>query len=263
MTIYRTFFGITAKALIVFALIPYPSFMHAQLWSPHQKSTLVEKQPQMQQLPQSVGGRTAVAFSNEDGTLPIFAAKKPDVVRIGVILPINKLDDKGQLNDGEPWRTAELQLLAGPTLEAIALKSILPEQALKEAELLACDYVLTTTITQQPVQTQGRFSRLSNMRTLQAAATAAQFVPGVSSGANVANMAVSTLASQGRPSLADGLPQQVKANSEIIMEYRLTDAHSKIVLSGTEKQRSGSDGYSVVTGMITTVASKVAAAATR
>ena len=113
------------------------------------------------------------------GLVPIHAQtaavpgpKKPGTVRIGLLLPKNGLSAGGNMQDGEPVREAEGQLLTGPTLESVKLQAILPELAMAEAKQLNCDYLLSTTLNQQKPESSGRFGKLMNMRAAQMASGA-------------------------------------------------------------------------------------------
>ena len=260
MTIHRKLSSpARAQALVVVGVAVSCLPVHAQLWT--KRADLQKQAEQMRALAQSMQASVpqgdvrafatpATAYARE------LAPKKPGVTRLGVILAEDRMEGKGDLNDGEPVRAAEVQLLSGPGMEAVPLKAILPAQALQEAKQLDCDYVLSSSVSQQSVAGGSRFGKLGSMRTLQLAATAAQFVPGVGAAAMLANMAVSTAASQAAARTLANFNKGVKANSDVTLEYKLTDVAGTTVLSATEKARSKGDGDNVLTPMLTASATK-------
>lgn len=181
------------------------------------------------------------------------AAKKPGTVRIGLALPQNGLTGSDNSQAGEPIRDAESALLTGPNLESVKLQALLPGQVTVEAKQLDCDYVLTSTLSQQNSGGSGRFGRL---RALQAASSAAVFLPGASSvrqigsvGAQVAQQTLSA-ASQG-----------VKANSDVTLHYTLTSIDGRVTLNDFAKVHSKSNAEDVITPLLTEAAVKIAAVA--
>lgn len=183
--------------------------------------------------------------------------KQPGVLRVGIVLPANQMSGQGHLADGEPVRAAEAELLHGPRLEPVKLTAIVPAQAMEEARLLDCDYVLTSTLTQQQTETTGgRFSKFVNPRTIHMATTAAQFIPGVGATAMMANMLAGPLLAEGLQSAS----RAVKANSDVTLEYTLTGKDGTVKLKDSEKVRAKSDAENVLTPMLSSAATKIVAA---
>ena len=190
-------------------------------------------------------------------TEAIPGAKKPGTVRIGLVLPKNGLSGQDNPEDGEPIRDAEAILLTGPTLESVKLKAVLPDQALAEAKQLNCDYILNASLNQQKVESGGRFGKLMNKRALQAASSAAVFMPGGGSTAKQIGMVGGQVIQQEMA----GATRGVKANSDVAMQYTLTSVEGNVALNDTAKVHSKADGENVVTPLVTEAANKVLAAA--
>lgn len=210
-------------------------------------------------VPPSAGNATASPAGAAQVASAI--AKKPGARRIGLMLPANQMDGHGSPKDNETIRDAQAQLLTSPTLETVRLAANTPEQAIEEARVMNCDYVLGSTLTQQQAdvaaQSQGKFGRfgkLVSLRNVQMATTAAQFVPGIQVGALMTNMVMGSLAQT--EMLTASKP--VKANSDVHLEYTLIDVRGGIVkLHDTETMRSKNDGDNVLTPILTSAAKKI------
>ncbi len=183
--------------------------------------------------------------------------KKPGTVRIGLVLPNNGLSGQGNPQDGAAIRDAEAMLLTGPTVESVKLQALLPDQAMAEAKQLNCDYILNASLNQQKVESGGRFGKLMNMRALQAASSAAVFMPGSNSSAKQIGMMEGQAIQQEMASAARG----VKANNDVALQYTLTSVEGSVALSDTAKVRSKTDGENVVTPLVTEAANKILAVA--
>lgn len=260
----RRYFHILIKIFVVLTFALPTPFVHAQFLFHQKKETAAQLQDQQLEQMKAQMSHSTDADADSDDALksasiqPAIVAKKPGTVRIGIVMPTNNLEGKGKTQDGEPLRQAMKELLAGPSLETVPIKAILPEQALEEAKLLDCDYILTSTISQQQTEGQGRFSKFGGMRTLQMAASAAQFVPGIGATAMMANAALTTVASQATTQSLTSVSSSIKANSEITLTYSLVAVAGTNQLTDKVTARSKSDGDDVITAMLTSSAQKIA-----
>ncbi|HLI63290.1 MAG TPA: OmpA family protein [Terriglobales bacterium] len=179
--------------------------------------------------------------------------KKPGTVRIGLLMPENQIAGGDARQAGEPIREAEGALLTGPNLESVKLHASLPDQAMLEAKALNCDYLLSSTLSQQVSASGGRFGKL---RAFQVASSAAVFLPGGSAikqiGAVGAQVAQQTLASAA---------QGVKANADVTLHYTLTAVDGHLALDESAKTHSKSNGENVITPLLTEAATKIVAVA--
>lgn len=235
---HKKSFAISLKAALIVAFFPYSTFIHAQNVS----SNTVEEMP-----------------AHSDVQL---SPKKPGVVRVGVVLPSNQLAGKGDIQDGGPLRSVELQLLKGPLIEAVPLEAILPDQAIAEAKLRDCDFALESSVSQTTQEKAGRFHKLTGGQMFRLATTAAQFVPVASSTAMAAKLALTSSSQTASFALASSA-RQVRSEADVTLAFALTDLKSGAVRTVTEKAHSTANGDNVLTGLFTSASTKIVSAVTR
>ncbi len=185
------------------------------------------------------------------------APKKPGIVRIGLTMPQNGLDQTGDFSAAEAIRDAEARMLTGPGFDPVKLSAMLPDQAMAEARQLDCDYVLSATLAQAPVPATGRFGKLMNMKNAALASQAAMFIPGVGSAAMMTSVLSTAVMQQSMAAATRG----VKANNNITLQYTLTSANGTVALTDSAKTLSKSNGEDVLPPLLTEEATKVLAAA--
>ncbi|MBV8896694.1 MAG: hypothetical protein JO051_09295 [Acidobacteriaceae bacterium] len=184
------------------------------------------------------------------------AAKKPGVIRIGVLMPRSDLGTPGDLSAGEPIRTAERQLLASTKTEAVRINALLPAQALEEAKALECDYLLTSSVSQK-VKTGG----FGGLRALGAMAPMAGMVPKVGAAGMMSAMNLASTAEHAMSIAAS--TSAVKAKAEVTFEYSLSSVAGSAVVSDSEKAKAKTDGEDVLSPMIQQAATHILASITK
>jgi hypothetical protein len=176
---------------------------------------------------------------------PAQAAKKPGVMRIGVVSPNVQF---GQVatpaNASQSMFSLFAKYLAGPNLEVVPLVAQLPIQADAEAAQKDCAFVLYSTLTAQQKSSSG-FGGF-----LKGASQMANMVPmiGVAHGAGgaIAGAAAGTVLSG-----AGGMASSVKAKSEVALDYKLfATGNATPVLADTPKAKAKSDGDDVITPLV-------------
>ncbi len=184
--------------------------------------------------------------------------KKAGVVRIGLMLPQNGLDQTGDTSSAEAIRDAEAKMLTGPAYDPVKLSAMLPDQAIAEARKLDCDYVLSASLTQTAASGSGRFGKLMNMKNAALASQAGMYIPGSNNPAAAVSGVLSTAAMQQSTATAS---RGVKANNNVTLQYTLTAANGTVALTGAAKTVSKSNGEDVLPSLLTEEAAKVLAAA--
>jgi hypothetical protein len=107
-------------------------------------------------LPQSAG-----APATAPTTTAVLGEKKPDIVRIGIVMPKPQLGQGAQgPTAGEPLRVMLAEYLAGPFAEIVSIGALLPEQIEAESKVKLCDYLVDSSITQK--KQTGGISMLKN-----------------------------------------------------------------------------------------------------
>ena len=145
-------------------------------------------------------------------------AKKPGVIRIGVITP------KVQLSAGDAARTTETlrnsfaSNLNGANVEVVQLSAGQLSQALDEARRAQCDYVLTVSL---------------NIK---------------KGGGSMFGRAIGNIASATTGIPTGGASNGIKAKDELSLQYILDNLQtSSTVLSNTSKAKARSDGEDIIT----------------
>jgi len=175
---------------------------------------------------------------------PAQAAKKPGVMRIGVVSPNVQFGQVPTPADAsESMRSLFAKYLTGPTVEVVPLVAQLPIQADAEAVQKECAFVLYSTITaQQKSSGMGGF--------LRGASAMSNVIPIMGAGHGVAG-AVASSAAGTVLSGAGGMASAVKAKSEVALDYKLfATGNATPVVAGTPKAKAKSDGDDVITPLV-------------
>ena len=233
------------NGLSTLALVAQSSQDAARAAAMAQRNAAMAKLTNQQQATDASGAPAAVG------------AKKPGIVRIGLLLPQNGLGQPGDTSAGEAVRDAEAKLLTGPTFEPVKLAAMLPDQALAEAKLLNCDYTLTASLVQAPVPATGRFAKLMNLKNAALASQAAAFIPGVGATAMMGSMLSTAVMQQSMATATRG----VKANNNITLTCTLVTITGTVALTDSAKTVSKTNGEDVLPPLLTEEATKVLAAA--
>ena len=196
-------------------------------------------------------------FSVEAAQADAASPKKLGTVRLGLLVPQDGISAQGDTQAGEAVRTLEAGLLTGTTSESIFLDARSAAQAMVEAKARQCDYVLSSTLTQQPSAQTSRFGKLMNLRNAQVASSAVMLAPHMGSTGTIA----SELSSQAMQNQVSTATRPIKANSDVTFEYTLTAVDGKVTLSDKATAHSKSNGEDVLTPLLTEAANKVLAAA--
>ena len=187
------------------------------------------------------------------GVPALLAAKKPGVVRIGVVQPKAQM---GQGNTGmsvaEPIRSLVIQYLGGPSLEAVPLTAMLPSQIDAEAKQKECDYIVYSAVNQKAAS--------SGLGLLRKAMPMASMIPmvGMAAGAAgaIATTAVASAAAQEASSIA--VSGAVKAKSEVTFDYKLVaPGNDAPILANSTKAKAKADGEDVITPLIEQAATAI------
>jgi hypothetical protein len=174
---------------------------------------------------------------------PAPGPKKPGMIRVGIVMPKYDTGSVGTLTAGEPIRTLEEQLLAGPKIEVVKIAALLPVQATAEAKQLECDYVLTSSVTQK-TKTGG-----FGLKNFAAMAPMTAMIPGGNLAAGMARSMVTTAAVE-TISMTAFSSDHVKARSELTFEYSLNTVGGASVLKDAQKAKAKSDGEDVITPLV-------------
>ncbi len=201
--------------------------------------------------------KAQTSASSADSRSPI-AAKRPGVVRIGVVLPSDTTAGTGETSTAEALRTAEMQLLTGPNVEPVKLHAVLPEQAVAEAKAIGCDFMMTSTLAQTtkpaaPVTGFARLKGLASRKNLQFASQAAMFIPGI----NGVGMMATMLGSQLFQTNLLSASKNVKADADVTLSYKLADMNGASTTEGTQTAHASSNGENVLTPMLADGAAKM------
>lgn len=194
--------------------------------------------------------------SSTTGITSSSSAKKPGVIRIGLIMP------KVQVNAGDPAQSAEAlrngfaQYLKGPNVEVVTLAARLPATALEEARQSQCDYVLSASMTVKKGGGGSMFGRaLGNI-----AGSAAGHIPGGSSAGTAAARSATITGVYTAATIAGS----IKAKDELSLEYKLdqTDTTNTLV-TNKAKAKAKSDGDDILTPLIEAAAQTIVSAIRR
>ena len=194
----------------------------------------------------------ATATGGASQPIPDATAKKPGVIRIGIVTPHYE-GNKGT-SGADAIRELEAQNLVGPKTEVVKLTAMLPVQATAEAKADNCDFVLTSSLTQAEKK-----SGFGNLRGL---ASAASFVPGLGmatrTGAVITSTAVAATSAVQAASMVAEFTGGMKAKTEVSFEYALVSlATGQKVLGDSQKVKVESDGQDVVTPLVQTAATAI------
>jgi hypothetical protein len=175
----------------------------------------------------------------------ILGPKKPGIIRIGIA---QSKVDFGQgfqgPSAGESVRTLLSQYLTGPKFESVSLTALLPQQIDSEAKDRQCDYVVYSSAT---MKKGGGFGLLK------AASSVASMMP-----MGAALGAAGAIAGSAASSAALGLSGQIKAKSEVTVEYHVfVPGSSTAVLENKTSAKAKSDGEDVVTPQIEAAATSI------
>ena len=143
-------------------------------------------------------------------------AKKPGVVRIGVVLPEAQMG-QGQGNGAsvaEPVRAEMIKYLSGPAVEVLPLSSRISLQIDAESKAAQCDWVLYSTVTQKP----GAVSAKKGF--LKGATSAAHMMPIIGMGGGMSGMVATQAASATLTGISEATAM-VKSKDEWTLGYRL------------------------------------------
>ncbi len=175
------------------------------------------------------------------------AAKKPGVVRIGIAMPRAQWGQGTQgPSAGEPVRGVLSQYLSGPTLEAVSLAALLPQQVEAEAREKQCDYVV--------------YSSMRGATTLGSYAPSMGSARGVAGTIGVASAATGATVSAQQSA---AVSSSVRSKSEVTFEYALhAPGNPAALVSNSYKAKAQTDGEDVVTPLIEQAASAVLARVT-
>ena len=158
------------------------------------------------------------AAASTAGVAAASTAKKPGVIRIGLITP------KVQVSSGDAARTTETlrnsfaSNLNGANVEVVQLSAGQLSQALDEARQTQCDYVLTVSL---------------NIKR---------------GGGSMFGRAIGNIASATTGIPTGGAGNAIKAKDELSLQYILDNLQtSSTVLSNTSKAKARSDGEDIIT----------------
>ena len=187
-----------------------------------------------------------VALQSLQPTAPPIAAlgpKKQGIIRLGVATPVTQMG-QGVAGSGieEPLRALFLQALAGPTVEAVAIRAVQPIQVDAEGKSQDCDYVLYSSLSQKKAG-----GTLAMLRT---AAPMLSMVPMVGMAAGVGGM-IATQAAGVALSGGVNAASAIKAKSELTLTYKLLrPGATNPVMENTLRTKARTDGEDVITPML-------------
>ncbi|HVF26612.1 MAG TPA: hypothetical protein VM943_00130, partial [Pyrinomonadaceae bacterium] len=209
----------------------------------------------------SSGSGSSVAVSSSATITPgagmtaANAPKKAGVVRIGIVTPKAQMTSGDSAQAAEAVRNTFASFLNGPTIEVVSLTARLPSQALEEARLGQCDYVLYTSLTQKKGGGGGLFGRALGS----VGGVAVGHIPvntrGEAAARSVAVSSIHTTAN---------IASSIKAKDELSLEYKLESTEgARPGVANTAKGKAKSDGEDVLTPLVERAAEAVVAAATK
>jgi hypothetical protein len=197
--------------------------------------------------------RTAVLLLTLAGlVLNAQEAKKPGVLRIGVVLPEAQMGQgqAGQTNVAEPVRGELLKYLSGPTLEVVPLTSRISFQIDAEAKSKECDYVLYSAVTQKPGSTAAKKGFFKG------AVSAARVMPMM----GAAHGAGAYVATEAASSAISGIAEasaMVKSQDEWGLTYRLIGPNGALAAENTTTAKASRDGEDIISPMLRKTAEAV------
>ena len=203
----------------------------------------------------SVASISSAPSAAAAGFVSANAPKKEGAVRIGIVTPKAQMTSGNSAQAAEAVRNTLASFLNGPSIEVVSLTARLPSQALEEARLGQCDYVLFASLTQKKGGGGGLFGRaLSSV-----GGVAVGHIPVNTHGEAVArSVAVSSIHTTAN------IAGSIKAKDELSLEYKLEAIDgAKQTVGNTAKGKAKSDGEDVLTPLIERVAEVIVAAATK
>jgi hypothetical protein len=145
-------------------------------------------------------------------------AKKPGVIRIGLITPKVEASSGDAARTAETLRTTFTGQLNGANVEVVALSARQLSEALDEARKSQCDYLLTVSATIKK------------------------------GGGSMFGRAIGNIASAATGVPTGGVVNAIKAKDELSLQYVLDNLQtSATVLSNTTKAKAKSDGEDIIT----------------
>jgi hypothetical protein len=171
----------------------------------------------------NVPTETKPAASSRESTTNITnssTAKKPGVIRIGLIMPTVQMNAGNAAQTAETLRNSFANHLNGPGIEVVTLKAQLPPQAIDEARQSQCDYILSASMTVKKGG-GGMFGRAIG---------------------NIASAATGHVPSGG---------SAIKAKDEVSLEYKLDHVETaKTSLTNKDKAKATADGEDVISPLV-------------
>ena len=166
--------------------------------------------------------------SSSSNPTPATTAKKPGVIRIGLLRPNVQMSAGNAAQTAESLRNTFASYLKGPNIEVVTISAI------EEARQSQCDYILSASMSVK----KGGGSMFG--RALGNIASAATGVP------------------------VSGSVNAIKARDEVTLEYKLDHIEtSKTALTSKDKAKASADGEDVISPLVQKAAGNVVATATQ
>ncbi|HEX6043194.1 MAG TPA: hypothetical protein VFZ22_01795 [Pyrinomonadaceae bacterium] len=167
---------------------------------------------------QPTNNANAAAATSNANLTAASTAKKPGVIRIGLITPKVETSSGDAARTAETLRTSFTGQLNGGNVEVVALSARQLSQALDEARKSQCDYLLTVSATIKK------------------------------GGGSMFGRAIGNIASAATGVPTGGVVNAIKAKDELSLNYVLDNLQtSATVLSNTTKAKARSDGEDIIT----------------
>ncbi len=194
--------------------------LSASLFDVPEGYTLVKSMNELYGVPSgiSAGSYNPQPAANSNVTAAS-TAKKPGVIRIGVITPKVEVSSGNAASTAETVRSSFASSLNGGNVEVVTLSSQQLSQALDEARKSQCDYVLTVSLN---IKKGG--------------------------GGSMFGRAIGNIAATATGIPTGGAVNAIKAKDELTLQYILDNLQtSTTVLSNTAKAKAKSDGEDIIT----------------
>lgn len=175
-------------------------------------------------------------------------AKKPGVVRIGVVQPKAQMEQGNNGTDvATPIRNLVVSYLTGP-IEVTTIDARVPVAIEAEAKQKECDYVLYTTLTQK--QGGGGFGGM-----LKKAGPLTSIVPYAGRATTAGVIATQTVIS------AATIASSIKAKDELTLEYKVVGVGTATqVVANTLKAKAKADGEDILSPLLEQMATAILSA---
>jgi hypothetical protein len=168
--------------------------------------------------------------TNTAATTPASSAKKPGVIRIGLLRPNVQMSAGNAAQAAEALRNTFVSYLKSPNIEVVTLSAI------EEARQSQCDYVLSASMNVK----KGGGGSMFGRRIADIAGAAAGRIPSAGAG---------SAASEG-----------IKARDEVTLEYKLDQVETaKTTLASKDKAKASTDGEDVIAPLVQKAAVNVIA----